>query len=122
LARNAASRFRRSPWVRQRTGDSGLEQLVAQVRTRTQPWLRSDVKDRWRALRDSLEPDDRSLLVLRIDRQLSWEDCARVTLESDAADAQALARESARLRKRFQALKATLRERARAGGLLGEEQ
>jgi RNA polymerase sigma-70 factor (ECF subfamily) len=118
LARNAASRYRRSPWYRERTGDSAIDQAVARARTSTAPWLQSEVRDRWRALRESLDPDDRSLLVLRIDRDLSWDDCARVTLETDAADDAELAREAARLRKRFQLLKDELRERARQAGLL----
>ena len=118
LARNAASNYRRSPWHRQRTGDSALDQAIQRVRTGTAPWQQTEVKDRWRALRESLDPDDRSLLVLRIDRNLSWEDCARVTLETDAVDDAELVREAARLRKQFQFLKDELRERARQAGLL----
>ena len=119
LARHAAARFRRSPWNR-RTGESHLDALVERVRTRTQPWLRTDVKDRFRALRDALDPEDRSLLVLRVDRGLSWEEVAQVTLGLDAPDAAALERESARLRKRYQALKEELRQRAREAGLVDE--
>jgi RNA polymerase sigma-70 factor, ECF subfamily len=118
LARNASSRYRRSPWHQRRTGDSELDHAIAKVRTETAPWLQTEVKDRWRALRESLDPDDRSLLVLRIDRDLPWEDCARITLEDEAADDVTIAREAARLRKRFQVLKEDLRERARAAGLL----
>lgn len=117
LARNAASRYRRSPW-QQRASESALDQAIAKVRTETAPWLQTEVKDRWRMLRETLDPDDRSLLVLRIDRDLSWEDCARITLEDEAADDAAIARESARLRKRFQTLKDDLRDRAKAAGLL----
>lgn len=119
LARHAASRFRRSPWNR-RTGDSHLDAVVDAVRTRTQPWLRTDVKDRFRALRDALDPDDRSLLVLRVDRGLSWEEVARVTLSLEAPDAAVLGRETDRLRKRYQLLKDDLRRRAREAGLLDE--
>jgi RNA polymerase sigma-70 factor (ECF subfamily) len=119
LARHAAARFRRSPWNR-RTGDSHLDALVESVRTRTQPWLRTDVKDRFRAVRDSLDPEDRSLLVLRVDRGLSWEEVARVMLSLEAPDAVALERESARLRKRYQALKEELRKRAHEAGLVDE--
>lgn len=123
LARHAAARFRRSPWNRggRRAGDSRIEQLIEQARSRTQPWLRTDVKDRWRALRESLDPDDRSLLVLRVDRGLPWEDVARVTLGTEAPDADGLARETARLRKRFQILRDELRRRAHAAGLLDEK-
>ncbi len=119
LARHAASRFRSSPWNRGgRTGDSKLDAQIAEVRSRTEPWLRTDMKDRLRRLRDSLDPDDRLLLVLRLDRGLAWNEVAVVTLGEEAASAEALRRESARLRKRFQDLKDELRVRARRAGLL----
>jgi RNA polymerase sigma-70 factor, ECF subfamily len=119
LARHAASRFRASPWYRSgRTGDSKLDQQIAQVRSRTGPWLRTDVKDRLRRLRDSLALEDRLLLVLRLDRGLAWSEVALVTLGEEAATAEAVKRESARLRKRFQDLKDELRVRARRAGLL----
>ena len=111
LARHAAARFRRSPWNR-RTGDSRLDALVDRARTQTQPWLRTDVKDRFGALRESLDPDDRSLLVLRVDRKLSWEEVARVTLGDEAPDELVLVRETDRLRKRYQLLKDDLRRKA----------
>jgi RNA polymerase sigma-70 factor (ECF subfamily) len=117
LARHAAARFRRSPWNR-RTGDSRLDGLVELARTRTQPWLRTDVKDRFHALRESLDPDDRSLLVLRVDRKLSWEEVALVTLGVEAPDVTLLARETDRLRKRYQLLKDDLRRRAVELGLV----
>jgi RNA polymerase sigma-70 factor, ECF subfamily len=119
LARHAAVRFRVSPWNRGgRTGDSRLDEQIAQVRSQTEPWLRTDVKDRLRQLRDSLHPDDRLILVLRLDRGLSWNEVALVTLGEEKASAEALRRESARLRKRFQDLKDELRVRAQRAGLL----
>ena len=119
LARHATSRFRSSPWNRGgRTGDSKLDVQIAEVRSRTEPWLRTEVKDRLRRLRDSLAPDDRLLLVLRLDRQLAWNEVALVTLGEEGATAEALKRESARLRKRFQDLKEELRVRAVREGLL----
>jgi RNA polymerase sigma-70 factor, ECF subfamily len=122
LARHAAARHRRSPWHRPgRRGDSALEVAIADARSRTAPWLQTEVKDRWRALRESLEPDDRTLLVLRIDRDLSWPEIARIMLGEEDPAADALDRESARLRKRFQLLKTELRDRARAAGLVGDD-
>jgi RNA polymerase sigma-70 factor (ECF subfamily) len=119
LARHAAARFRRSPWNHRgrRTGDSRLDDFLRETRSRTQPWLRTDVKDRFRALRESLDQDDRALLILRVDRGLSWKDVARVTLGDDVDDA-ALAREETRLTKRFQLLKEELRRRAKEAGLI----
>ena len=122
LARHAVARYRRSPWHRQRTGDAQLEGLVAAARSQTPPWQRTAVKDRWRELRDALDPDDRALLVLRVDRGLEWIDVARVMLcerAPDPCDAE-LARETVRLRKRFQLLKRELRKRAREVGLAEE--
>lgn len=120
LARHAAERFRRSPWNQRarRTGDSRLDALAEESRSRTQPWLRTEVKDRWHQLRDALDADDRSLLVLRVDRQLAWEDVARVMLGGESPDPGELHRESERLRKRFQRLKQQLRELARDAGLV----
>jgi RNA polymerase sigma-70 factor (ECF subfamily) len=119
LARHAACRFRASPWNRGgRTGDSHLDEQIAEVHSRTGPWRRTDVKDRLRQLRDSLDPDDRLILVLRVDRGLAWSEVALVTLGEETPTAEALKRESARLRKRFQDLKKELRVRARRAGLL----
>jgi RNA polymerase sigma-70 factor (ECF subfamily) len=122
LARHATSRFRRTPWnqAARRTGDAELDALVAHARTQTQPWMRTDVKVRWRALRESLDADDRSLLVLRLDRKMEWKDIARVTLDDNAPDPAALVREADRLKKRLQLLKNDLRRRAAELGLLGD--
>jgi RNA polymerase sigma-70 factor (ECF subfamily) len=79
------------------------------------------VKDGWRSLRESLDPDDRALLVLRVDRKLPCKDIARVTLGSESPDAAKLVREADRLKKRFQLLKDDLRRRAREAGLLAEK-
>jgi RNA polymerase sigma-70 factor, ECF subfamily len=119
LARHAAARYRRSPWNKgeRRGGESRIDSLVAVARSRTQPWQRTEVKDRFSQLRESLEPDDRILLTLRIDRDLAWDEVARVMLDGDA-DAATLQRETDRLRKRFQLLKTELRKRAQAAGLL----
>lgn len=120
IARNAAARYHRAPWQRRHVGESALDQAIDRVRTQTAPWQRTEVKDRWRELRDALDPEDRSLLVLRIDRELPWQDCARVTLADETASEEALVREAARLRKRFQVLKEELRARAVAIGLVEE--
>lgn len=119
LARNAASEWRKSPRNRRdlHTGISELDAIVERVRTQTEPWRRTEVKDRIRELRDSLPADDRTLLVLRVDRALEWDDIARVML-GVAATSAAIARESARLRKRFQLIKDELRDRARAAGIV----
>ncbi len=115
--RNAARRERRA----RRVGDSALEQVAEQVRTETLGFLRTEKRTRLQALRDALPEEDRILLVLRIDRQLAWDDLARVLVDDDrgtSLDGPALTRETARLRKRFQHVKDRLRELARKEGLV----
>jgi RNA polymerase sigma-70 factor (ECF subfamily) len=86
------------------------------ARSRTVPWVRTEVKDVFARLRAALDEGERELLVLRVDRELPWEDVATI-LGEDGAPAVA----SARLRKRFQNVKEKLRELARAEGLLEDE-
>jgi len=119
LARHATSRhFRGAARKPERNVPlSKVSDVAARVRTATLPYLRTDVKDSFRALRDALEPDDRTLLVLRVDRRMPWQDIAVVFEGADADDA-TLKRTSARLRKRFQKLKEELRVAAKRAGLL----
>lgn len=49
-----------------------LADAAEAVRTRTAEYLRTEVKDRIAKLRDSLDPEDRTLLILRVDRKLGW--------------------------------------------------
>jgi RNA polymerase sigma-70 factor, ECF subfamily len=122
LARHAAARYRRTPWNKadRRGSESRVESLVEVARSRTQPWQRTEVKDAFAAIREALEPDDRILLTLRIDRDLPWDEVARVMLgeSDDEPSAEVLKRECDRLRKRFQLLKTELRKRAEEAGLL----
>jgi RNA polymerase sigma-70 factor (ECF subfamily) len=121
LARHAASRHRRTP-RRRNVPISEVSELVEKVRTQTAPHLRSDVKDRFATIRESLDPDDRWLLVLRVDRGMSWADIARVMDESGGEPPEAdVVRATARLRKRFQLVKQIIRDRARAAGLLPDD-
>lgn len=56
-------------------------------------------------LRASLSDDDRDLLVLRVERGLSWKEIALAFLEGDAPDAQMMDRMAARLRQRFRSIR-----------------
>ncbi len=115
LARHAHARYRRSPHERRRRELSEISEVALEVRTATRPWLKTAVKDRFTALRDELPEEDRELLILRVDRQMAWEDVARVLGEGE--DPRAVAR----VRKRFSLLKQRLHERAREAGLIDEE-
>lgn len=65
-------------------------------------------------LRGSLDADERALLALRYDRELSYADIARIWF--DAAESEDVERGAARLRQRVRALKARL-VALRSGGL-----
>jgi len=109
VARHAALRVARDPFQRRGRpfATAELSRLVDEVRSSTAAHPRTDVKDGMRALRASLTPDEQTLLILRIDRDLPWREVAEV-LEVDEPAA----------RKRFERVKARLAELARERGLL----
>lgn len=117
LARHAASRLRHSARHHRQAALSEITDLADRIRSSTRPHLQTEVKTGLAAIRAALDEEDRMLLVLRVDRGMSWNDVARVMASEDEGDAQ-LARVAARLRKRFQAVKQTIRERALASGLI----
>jgi RNA polymerase sigma-70 factor, ECF subfamily len=123
LTRHAAARFRRAPERRpgRHVTLSEVSDVADQVRSQSLPYLRTRVKDGVARIRAALAEDDRALLVLRVDREMSWSDVARVFASEDESD-EALGRLEARLRKRFQTLKDEIRKRARAAGLLPDLQ
>jgi RNA polymerase sigma-70 factor (ECF subfamily) len=92
-------------------------------RSDTASYLKTQRRSRIAALRDALPLEDQELLVLRVDRRLAWNDIARVLLhpeDGEVLTSEALEREAARLRKRFQILKRQLYEMGRREGLIGE--
>jgi RNA polymerase sigma-70 factor (ECF subfamily) len=98
-------------------------ELVAQIRTETAAHLQTALKSRLRELRERLSDDDQTLLILRIDRNLSWRELATVMSEPTAPaltfpTEQDLERAAARLRQRFQHAKERLRKLADEEGLL----
>jgi RNA polymerase sigma-70 factor (ECF subfamily) len=118
LARHAAARYRRSAHRRpgRRMALSQVSEIADRVRTQTLPFLRTEAKSELARIRDALDEEDRALLVLRVDRGLSWTDIALV-FAGDGASKATMERTSARLRKRFQAVKTEIRKRAREAGL-----
>jgi RNA polymerase sigma-70 factor (ECF subfamily) len=120
LARHARGRILRDPSSvpGRRAPSAELEQLAARVRTRTASFLVTESKNAIAQLRSALDPEERLLLLLRVDRQLPWNDVARIMLGEADADRSDIERESAKLRKRFEAIKGKLRTQARSLGLL----
>ena len=122
LARAAATHLTRTPHYKyERLDPPGSEaywQDVHTVRTGTALHLRSEVKSHIRLLREQLDDDEQTLLILRVDRGLAWRELAVVMGEvSGDAREDALARAAARMRTRFQAAKKRLRQMAEREGL-----
>ncbi|MFL5429871.1 MAG: RNA polymerase sigma factor [Myxococcales bacterium] len=120
LAHNAAARRFRSPPREQPMGDDSVNHPPQDVRSRTKPWLRTDVKSEFARLRETLDAEDRMLLILRVDRQMAWQDVARIMSgpEDASLTTAALQKKASALRQRFQRVKGRLRYLAEQRGLL----
>jgi RNA polymerase sigma-70 factor (ECF subfamily) len=121
IARNAANRWavagaRLAARNLPMPGEA-FEGVADRIKTTTLVYLRTETKSEIRRLRDELPAEDQLVLVLRVDKGLEWRDIA-MALADDDLDEPALARESARLRKRLQLATTRLRELATERGLL----
>ena len=114
LARHAALRHRRDPFRRrgERFETTQASVLAGSIVATTAVRLEGRAGQLQR-LRARLEEDEQTLLILRVDRELSWAEVAEVlTGEDGVRPAEAM------LRKRFERLKQKLAEAAREEGLL----
>jgi RNA polymerase sigma-70 factor (ECF subfamily) len=96
-------------------------ELRASVYSETGVAMKHSARSAIARLRDQLPEEDQAVLILRIHRDLSWTDIARImTEESESSDAELaserLAAEAARLRKRFQLAKDKMRRLAAEEG------
>jgi RNA polymerase sigma-70 factor, ECF subfamily len=116
LVMHSISRYRRDGFRRLgqqfQTGEASA--VAALVRDQTPPYKQTAVKDKFARLRESLEPEEQTLLFLRVDQNLSWNDVAAVMSEDgEPVDAAAL-------RKRFERAKSKLKKLAEEQGLLDD--
>src|SRR4051794_954748 len=116
LARNAGNRYLQREVRKQRmqvplSAVPELERQVRRIRTETLLGLSTPREQRLANLRAELSAEDQELLMLRVDRELEFSEIALVYLGDSRVDAEALVRESARLRQRFKTLKERLRKR-----------
>jgi RNA polymerase sigma-70 factor (ECF subfamily) len=124
LARHASVDVRRmltagarSPLAR--SGEFNLPDVIAHARTETLSLFRTEKRNAFAELCLELPAEDRELILLRVTRELSWRDVALVFCPaSGVTDERELEREAARLRKRFQLVRARLRELGRERGIL----
>jgi RNA polymerase sigma-70 factor (ECF subfamily) len=125
LARHAASRYIDD--VRRRRGRhvplsraGPLSEIAERIRTGTRAGAQTEARSRIAQLRESLPVDDQTLLILRVNRKLGWREIAQIMLrDGESPDDEALAKEAARLRKRYQLAKDKLRQMAVEQGLVG---
>jgi len=112
IARRACRRHQRR--ARRLQGASLSEARTSQLvfRQPTRPSLKEARQASLDRLRDDLSPDDRALLVLRVDRGLSWDDLVVVLYPDPRPEDRA--RLAATLRKRFERIKQRFRDRLRA--------
>lgn len=119
LARNACYHQLHAPTFREQPVSEPAANEPQRPRTDTQPWRRTAIKERFRALREQLEPHERMLLMLRVDQHLPWTEIARVMTESDEPVTRAaLHRRATALRQQFQRVKARLRALAIEQGVI----
>jgi RNA polymerase sigma-70 factor (ECF subfamily) len=113
IAWHAAARFRREAWRRRRERmRTTMASRIAASITSPESRLATSPHDRLERLRASLEPEEKTLLILRLDRELSWSEVAEV-LSSEGSPVDAAA-----VRKRFERVKDKLAKLAREQGLL----
>jgi RNA polymerase sigma-70 factor (ECF subfamily) len=113
LAWNAAQNLRNEAWHRrgQRFATGQASALAQSIRTRSVVVVERQ-RQALDQLRASLSDEDRSLLVLRLDQQLSWNEVGEVlAAEGTRVD-------PATLMKRFERIKARLGQLARERGLI----
>jgi RNA polymerase sigma-70 factor (ECF subfamily) len=116
LARHAAGRVIRERGKRRgQVGLSSVPELDAmaqRVRSETVEWLRSETRSRVQAIRETLDPDDQTLLILRVDRGFTWPEVARIMADGEGD----LGKKTVALRKRFERIKETLRRSSKDPG------
>jgi RNA polymerase sigma-70 factor (ECF subfamily) len=88
------------------------ERLAREVCSLTAPHLRTASRDRVGALQAALDPAEQTLLILRIDRGLSWREIGEVLADGGEEVSEP------ELRKRFERVKARLRQLATERHLL----
>jgi len=120
LLKAACFRYLNSPKRREQPASNPMQsEQAAQNRSSTNPWLKTDVKRRFAEIREALDPNDQIVLLLRINRQMSWAEIARIMDDGEEPLTEAMVRrKAAALRQHFHRIKEQLREMASAAGLI----
>ena len=116
LAWRAHARFRREAWQkrRERLRTTMASRIAASIAS-NESRLPGGREDRLARLRATLTPEEQTLLILRLDRELSWSEVAEVlSHDADPVDPPAL-------RKRFERLRDKLARLAKEQGLVNPD-
>lgn len=109
VAHNVCLSLIRSGQTRERPlAEGGLDDRPVLDRTQTQPWLRTEVKSRFRALQERLSAHEQQILALRLDRRLPWPEVARAMADHELSPEE-LEKRATVLRQQFQRIKTRLR-------------
>jgi RNA polymerase sigma-70 factor (ECF subfamily) len=116
LVMHAIGRHRRDPYRNRgrAIGTVEVSAIAEDIRSKTPKHKQTEIKDRIARLRESLDPDDQTLLFLRIDQALSWNEVAAII------SAEGTPVEPPALRKRLERAKERLHKLAADEGLLDE--
>jgi len=126
LAWMAWQRLRREPHFRKTISlpeEADIAAAEQRLRTIELPRVESALEKGVAGLRQSLDPEDQALLILRIDRAMSWEEIAAVMLGGEEPrDDGALGRKAAFARERFSQVTENLKQLARQKHLIAEDE
>jgi len=114
LAYHAASRFHRDPYRarKERLPSTAASRLAVSI-AQSSAMAGEARREQLRKLEAALPPEDRALLHLRHERELSWDDTAEILSAGDGPPVTAVA-----LRKRYERIKERLGRMAKDEGLL----
>lgn len=98
---------------------NAFQQIADSISSASMPLFRQQRRDQLARLREELSEEERMLLTLRVDKEMSWRDLAEVmgVVEPDTSPDDAR-RALAGLRKRFERMAARLRAMAEQSGLV----
>jgi RNA polymerase sigma-70 factor (ECF subfamily) len=120
MARNCCYKVVNAPAVRHKhVSLSALPERPVARHSSTNPWLRTTMKDRFRSLRERLDPQEQRLLVLRVEQRLPWPEVVQMMSEpGESMTCEMRTRKATAMRQQFQRIKTRLRSLAIAEGLL----
>ena len=114
IARRTISRSLNRPELRVEQRLPTLQERNLQARwarTSTAEWRNTATRNRFEAMCAELDPEERTLVMLRIDQEMSWKEIAVVIADDDEPlDGAAVTRSASALRKRFERIKNKMRK------------